>query len=78
MKDGNKEKIHGEAGIGIIASRLTLEGPIIKNKCSFLVSGRRTYIDALVYPFLPKTGKGGYYFYDINAFGIINSFTINE
>lgn len=67
MKDGNKEKIHGEAGIGIIASRLTLEGPIIKNKCSFLVSARRTYIDALVAPFLPKDGKLGYYFYDMNA-----------
>ncbi|MBK7669214.1 MAG: TonB-dependent receptor [Sphingobacteriaceae bacterium] len=67
MKDGNKEKIHGEAGIGIISSRLTLEGPIIKNKCSFLVSARRTYIDALVYPFLPKDGKVGYYFYDMNA-----------
>lgn len=67
MKDGNKEKIHGEAGIGIISSRLTLEGPIIKNKCSFLVSARRTYIDALIYPFLPKDGKVGYYFYDMNA-----------
>ena len=55
MKDGNKEKIHGEGGIGIISSRLTLEGPILKNKCSFLVSGRRTYIDALIYPFLKKT-----------------------
>lgn len=67
MKDGNKEKIHGEAGIGLIAARLTLEGPIIKNKCSFLISGRRTYIDALVAPFLPKDGKLGYYFYDMNA-----------
>jgi outer membrane receptor for ferrienterochelin and colicin len=67
MKDGNKEKIHGEAGIGLIAARFTLEGPIIKNKCSFLVSARRTYIDALIYPFLPKDGKLGYYFYDMNA-----------
>ena len=67
MKDGNKEKIHGEAGIGIISSRLTLEGPIIKDKCSFLVSGRRTYIDALIYPYMPKDRKGGYYFYDLNA-----------
>jgi outer membrane receptor for ferrienterochelin and colicin len=67
MKDGNKEKIHGEAGIGIISSRFTLEGPIIKNKCSFLVSARRTYIDALIYPFLPKDEKAGYYFYDMNA-----------
>lgn len=67
MKDGNKEKIRGEAGIGIISSRLTLEGPIIKDKCSFLVSGRRTYIDALVYPFMNKNARGGYYFYDLNA-----------
>jgi hypothetical protein len=67
MKDGNKEKITGEAGIGLISSRLTLEGPIIKNKCSFLISARRTYLDALVYPFLPKNSKGGYYFYDMNA-----------
>ncbi len=67
MKDGNKEKIHGEAGIGLIAARFTVEGPIIKNKCSFLVSGRRTFIDALIYEFLPKDGKLGYYFYDMNA-----------
>ncbi len=43
MKDGNKEKISGEAGIGMISSRLVLEGPIVKDKASFLVSGRRTY-----------------------------------
>ncbi|MFW5777760.1 MAG: TonB-dependent receptor, partial [Bacteroidota bacterium] len=40
MKDGSKEKIQGEAGIGLISSRLTLEGPVIKDKASFLVSGR--------------------------------------
>lgn len=67
MKDGNKEKISGEAGIGLISSRLTLEGPIKKGKSSFLVSGRRTYIDALIYPFLPPDQKAGYYFYDLNA-----------
>lgn len=67
MKDGNKEQIHGEAGIGIISSRLTLEGPIKKDKASFLISGRRTYIDALVYPFMKKENRGGYYFYDFNA-----------
>jgi hypothetical protein len=67
MKDGNKEQLHGEAGIGLISSRLTLEGPIQKNTSSFLVSGRRTYIDALVYPFLPAESKGGYFFYDFNA-----------
>lgn len=67
MKDGDKEKFRGEAGIGLISSRLVLEGPIIKDKCSFLVSGRRTYVDALSTPFQPKERKGGYFFYDFNA-----------
>jgi hypothetical protein len=67
MKEGNKKKIAGEAGIGLIASRLLLEGPLLKNKSSFLVSARRTYIDALIYPFLNKEQKAGYYFYDFNA-----------
>ncbi len=67
MKDGNQEKFSGEAGIGIISSRLLLEGPLKKKKSSFIVSGRRTYIDALVYPFLPDDNKAGYYFYDFNA-----------
>lgn len=67
MKEGNREKFHGEAGIGLIASRLLLEGPILKNKASFLVSGRRTYIDAFIYPLLPAEAKGGYFFYDLNA-----------
>lgn len=67
MKEGSKDSLHGEAGIGLIASRLLLEGPIIKNKCSFLVSARRTYIDALIKPFLKDENKFGYYFYDLNA-----------
>lgn len=67
MKEGNQEKFHGEAGIGLIASRLVLEGPLLKKKSSFLLSARRTYIDAFIYPFLPPDQKGGYYFYDLNA-----------
>lgn len=67
MKDGNKERFHGEGGIGLLSSRLSLEGPIIKNKCSFVVSGRRTYIDALIYPFLKANNKFGYNFYDLNG-----------
>ncbi len=67
MKDGHKEKLHGEAGIGILSSRLTLEGPIKKGKSSFLVSGRRTYFDILTKPFQPAATKFGYYFYDFNA-----------
>jgi len=67
LKDGNRQKYTGEAGIGIVSSRLLLEGPIIKDKSSFVVSGRRTYIDALIAPFMPSDTKGGYYFYDLNA-----------
>ncbi|MFC5412138.1 TonB-dependent receptor domain-containing protein [Larkinella bovis] len=71
MKEGNKEKLHGEGGIGLIASRLTLEGPIQKGKSSFLVSGRRTYLDVLARPIIKQQTDGqtvaGYYFYDLNA-----------
>ncbi|GAB3987586.1 TonB-dependent receptor [Spirosoma daeguense] len=72
MKDGNKEKLHGEGGIGLIASRLTLEGPFTKNKKgSFLLSGRRTYLDIVAAPLIAaQTGgetQAGYYFYDFNA-----------
>jgi len=66
MKEGNKEEWHGEGGIGLIASRLTLEGPIKKGKSSILLSGRRTYADLIIYPFLGEE-KTGYYFYDFNA-----------
>lgn len=67
MKDGNKEKLEGEAGIGLVSSRLTLEGPLSKGKSSFLLSGRRTYIDALTRPLMPRDSYGGYFFYDFNA-----------
>lgn len=67
MKEGNKEKLHGEGGIGLISSRLTLEGPLKKDKSSFLISGRRTYADALIRPFMHSDEKGGYYFYDLNT-----------
>jgi hypothetical protein len=66
MKEGSKDKLHGEGGIGIISSRLTLEGPLKKDKSSFILSGRRTYADALARPFIPN-GDGGYYFYDLTA-----------
>lgn len=70
MKDGNNQDFQVEGGIGLIASRLSLQGPIKKNKSSFLVSARRTYVDALIRPFVPKTANlygSGYYFYDVNA-----------
>lgn len=67
MKDGNKEKISGEAGIGVISSRLVLEGPIVKDKASFIISGRRTYYDILARPFMPDDIKLGLFFYDLTA-----------
>lgn len=67
MKDGNKQKLAGEAGIGLIASRIVLEGPLKKDVSSFIISGRRTYVDALSRPFMNKDEYGGYYFYDLNA-----------
>jgi len=70
MKEGNLNKTEVDGGIGLIASRLSIQGPIKKNKSSFIVSGRRTYIDALLTPFIKKSSSfygSGYYFYDLNA-----------
>lgn len=67
MKEGNKQEFKGEAGIGILSSRFMFEGPIVKNKASFLVSARRSYIDVLTLPFQQGNQKAGYYFYDLNA-----------
>ncbi|MCF0070971.1 TonB-dependent receptor [Dyadobacter sp. CY261] len=74
MKEGSKDRLHGEGGIGLISSRLTLEGPVKKDKSSFLFSARRTYIDLLAAPIIARQQKGqknqmkpGYYFYDLNA-----------
>lgn len=66
MKEGNKEEWHGEAGIGLISSRATIEGPIKKGKSSILLSGRRTFADLLELP-VSKSGLPHYYFYDFNA-----------
>ena len=70
MKDGNMKNFQAEGGIGTISSRLAIQGPVVKDKASFMVSGRRTYIDALVKPFIKKGSQfygSGYYFYDLNA-----------
>src|SRR6185295_6935616 len=70
MKDGNSNKFQAEGGIGTISSRLSIQGPIKKDKASFIVSARRTYIDAIVKPFVKKSSNfygSGYYFYDLNA-----------
>jgi outer membrane receptor for ferrienterochelin and colicin len=74
MRDGNNKKFSAEGSVGIISSKLTLEGPIIRDKTSFIVSGRRTYIDILAQPLIRLQSRGsnskiraGYYFYDLNA-----------
>lgn len=68
MKEGTKEKFSGAGGISIISSRLTLEGPINENS-TFMVSGRRMYLDVLTW--LASGGSNDdtpvYYFYDLNA-----------
>lgn len=68
MNDGNKKDYTVEGGIGLISSRLKLEGPFKKDKSSFMISGRRTYADT----FLALSSDSGIrnntlYFYDLNA-----------
>lgn len=73
MKDGNMKEFKGDFSIGLISSKLSFEGPIIKDKTSFMVSARRTYIDILAQPvvaFMNKKEdtrvKMGAYFHDFN------------
>lgn len=73
--NGNDKEYHGNASIGLISAKLSLEGPIIKEKTTFSVSLRRTYMDLLTRPLLSMIssmeGKGkatgGYFFYDFNG-----------
>ena len=75
MKDGDDKKIHGTASIGLISSKLQLEGPFIKEKTTFNLSLRRTYLDVLAQPIIKMVqdnenggvNSAGYFFYDINA-----------
>jgi len=74
MREGNKKKLSGSGGIGLISSRLTLEGPLKRDRSSFIVSGRRTYLDLLSRPVNAINQSDpnwepipNYYFYDFNA-----------
>ncbi len=74
MKEGNMKEFHGEGSIGVISSKFTFEGPIQKDKTSFLISARRTYLDILARPLIKAglradgvEGTVGYFFYDLNA-----------
>jgi hypothetical protein len=68
MKEGNNKKYEAKGGIGTIASRLTIEGPIVKDKGSFLISGRRTYADLFI-PLMNNDDlkDSKLYFYDLNT-----------
>ena len=71
MNDGNNKEFHISGGIGLIASRLAIEGPILKNRGSFMITARRTYAD-LFLKLLPRSltdslaSKATLYFYDVN------------
>src|SRR5688572_19661470 len=71
MKEGNSQELKGEGSIGLVASRITVEGPIKKDQTSFIISARRTYIDLLARPLLKAATDGqttaGYFFYDLNT-----------
>jgi hypothetical protein len=67
-RDGNKKQLAGSGGIGLLTSRLTLEGPIVKDKTSFLVGGRSTYSDWILTKLPNKVlNQSKASFYDLNA-----------
>lgn len=75
MKDGNMREYHGTANVSILASKFTVEGPIVKDKASFMLSGRRTYLDLLLNPVINSINSNDpsvetdprYFFYDLNG-----------
>jgi len=74
-REGNNKEFHGAASIGLLTSRLALEGPIVKDKGSFIIGGRTTYSDWLLKQLPEKSGykDGNAQFYDINL-GITHKF----
>jgi len=70
MKEGNQKEFAGEASLGIVSSKVTLEGPIIKDKSSFIISARRSFADLIAGPLVRRQNENddiGFYFYDLNA-----------
>jgi len=71
MKDGNMKKMGGGFTLGLFSSKILLEGPIKKDKSSFLITARRSIFDVFTRPisYLVDNGKtsAGYTFYDVNA-----------
>lgn len=77
LRDGNNQKFTVTGGVGTITSRLTFEGPIVRDKASFIISGRRSYFDMLIKLFgmQKDIGISEAYFYDLNA---KLNYTINQ
>lgn len=68
LRDGNNQNFAVTGGIGTLTSRLTIEGPIVKNKSSFIISGRRSYFDQLINLFkISDEEMGNFYFYDCSG-----------
>lgn len=65
--DGDMNHFHGTVSAGLLTNKLHLEGPIWKNRTSFCLTARRTYLDWLARPFMDDDKKYRYYFYDVNA-----------
>lgn len=82
LKEGNSKRFSGSGGVGTIFSRLTLEGPIVKDKGSWIIAGRRSYIDVLLRPFGDIGGvnfqENGLHFYDLSAKANYNLGTKNK
>jgi len=69
MKEGNNKKLKGSVSLGLIAATFMLEGPIVNKNTSYIITARRTYIDAISQPFIRtfSSGGAGYYFYDLTG-----------
>jgi len=68
MKEGNSKKLEVSGGVGTIFTRLAVEGPLIKDKASFIIAARRSYIDVLARPFVKALQNGeGLNFYDLSV-----------
>ncbi len=68
MREGSRARLGGSATVGLLASGLTVEGPLGQGRGAFIVSGRRTYADVLARPLLHRPGSAvGYWFHDVNA-----------
>jgi hypothetical protein len=70
LKEGNQKDFHLQGAVGLISARIAVEGPIIKDRTSFIISARRSYLNLLnnfYVPKLPETPRDDYRFYDFNV-----------